>query len=235
MPEKPEVKVAEIVPAEETVDEKLVEEAAKHIQKVLGETVARGVLEVGKYVFERFFDGDIGKVTSKDPTKNVSLSALAKKCGTPEVPISKTWLYNALGVAVATKELGPKSPFALLPPSHQTTLLPLRYHDDFEKVAKVAERAVAKKMTVKKLRSEVEKELEKIPKDESKGGRPPTPLIVKTLDRSLKNFSFEEGKRGFTEADVKELSDEQIKDALESAEKLAKKVDGLIERLKKKA
>ena len=41
-----------------------------------------------------------------------------------------------------------------------------------------------------------------LPKDPSRGGRPPKKLIVKTLDRSLRVFAFDEGKRSFTKADV---------------------------------
>ena len=237
MTEKTEAKTAEVVPKEEPadVDEKLVEEAARYIQKTLRETVARGMVEVGGYVFEKFFEGKVEKVASKDPTKNASLSELAKRCGTREMPISKTWLYNALWVAVATKELGPKSPFCQLPPSHQATLLPLRNKDGFEKVEKLAEKAVEKDLSVGKVRELVSKEVARQPKGESKVGRPPKPLIVKTLDRSLKIFTFEEGKRSFTNADVAELDKDQVKHALEAAEKLAKNLDGLIERLKKKA
>ena len=101
----------------------------------------------------------------------------------------------------------------------------------------LAEKAVEKSFTVKKLRSIVEAEVAKKPKDPANGGRPPTPLIVKTLDRSLKIFTFEEGKRSFTNADVADLDEKQVKHALEAAEKLAKSLDGLIRKLgeKKKA
>jgi hypothetical protein len=231
MPEKSEVKTAEIVPKEELVDEKLVDEAAKHIQKTLAETVARGVMEVGGYVFQKFFDGDVGKVTSRDPAKSASFAKLAERCGTAEMPISKTWLHNALWVAVVGKELGPKSPFNQLPPSHQTALLPLRYHDDFERLEKAAEKVAEAKMPVKKVRELVEKQASKIEK--SPGGRPPKKLILKKLDGSLKSFAFEDGKTGFTKADVDELSEDQVKDALAKAQMLAKSLEGLIERLKK--
>ena len=234
MTEKTEAKTVEIVPKEEAVDEKLVEEATEYIHERLA-SIAKDTVEIGAFIFERFFEGKLESVTSKDPTKNASFSELTKRCGTPAMPVSKTFLHNALWTGVACKKLPAGAAFRKLLPSHQTALLPLRQEDDFEKVERLAEKVVEKKLTVEKVRELVGKEVAKQPKDEGKGGRPPKPLIVKTLDRSLKIFTFEEGKRSFTNADVAQLSDDQVKHALESAEKLAKSLDGLIERLKKKA
>ena len=70
-----------------------------------------------------------------------------------------------------------------------------------------------------------------MPKDESRG-RPPTPVITKALDRSLKQFTFEGGKRSFTRADLDALGEDQKRDALKSAEKLAEKLKALIDKLK---
>ena len=134
--EKPEGKDPEIL-EEAEVDQELVEEAAKFIQKTLAETVFKGAQEVGSYIFKHFFGGKVERVTSKDPAKDASFAALATRCGTPELPISKTWLFNALGVAVACRSLPASSAFRKLLPSHQTALLPLRQEDDFEKVEKL--------------------------------------------------------------------------------------------------
>jgi hypothetical protein len=61
-----------------------------------------------------------------------------------------------------------------------------------------------------------------MPKDSR--GRPPTPVIVKTLNRSLKLFAFEGGKRSFTRADVDGLDDDQKRMAIRSAEALVEKL-----------
>jgi hypothetical protein len=150
------------------------------------------------------------------------------------MPISKTFLHSALWTGVACKRLPADAAFRKLLPSHQTALLPLRREDSFEKVERLAEKVVEKKLTVDKVRELVGREMAKVPKDESKGGRPPKPLIVKMLDRSEKLFAFEEGKRSFTKADVDELSEEQASGALKKAQKLVGSLTGLIEKLEKR-
>lgn len=64
-------------------------------------------------------------------------------------------------------------------------------------------------------------------------GRAPTPVVVRTLNRSLKLFAFEAGKRSFTKADVEELDHEQRKNAIQSTEGLIEKLKDLLGKLKK--
>src|SRR4030067_488422 len=96
-PESPESR------SSDTVDTRSLDEAVRHINKVLAETVYRGAVEVGEYVFERFFGGDAELVRSKNPRKPASFRLLAARCGTPELPISSTWLYNAVGIAMTRR------------------------------------------------------------------------------------------------------------------------------------
>ena len=228
------IKVPEVVWKEEAVNQKLVDEAEAFIKNKLAETVIRGMVEIGSYVFERFFEGDEEKVTSRDPTKDTSFAELAARCDTAEMPISKTWLHTALWVAVAAERLSANSAFLQLPPSHQTVLLRLRQKGDFEKMEKAAGKVLDKQFTVEQVRKFVASEVAKLPKDASRGGRPLKKLILKTLDRSLKVFAFEEGKRSFAKADVDALDDEEVKSALKTAQKLKVSLENLIERLEKK-
>jgi hypothetical protein len=215
-------------PEETPVDEKLVEKAVVYIRKTLAETLFKGATDVGDYVLKQFFGDDPEQVRSQNPHKNASFRSLSEKCG-GELPIAKSWLYNAVSVAVMRRLLpAGDGAFKQLPPSHQAALLPLR---EPVKVEKIAERAVAKNLSVRALRDIVEKEVEKAPKEGERRGRPPTPVIVKTLNRSLKVFTLEGGKRSFTKAMVEELDEDQKKDALKSAQALAASLAKLIEKL----
>lgn len=213
-----------------TFDKKLVDEAAVWICKKLDETVYRGTVEIGNYVIDTFFKGDIEAITSKNPHKDASFGALTEKCGTQELPMSKSALSRAVGIAIIVRQQPDEtSAFKQLAPSMQEALLPLR---DPAKVEKVAKQAVAKEMSVREVRDVVADELAKTPKNESRGRRP-APLITKTLERSLKQFTFKGGKRSFTNADVDALDDDQKKAALGSAEALIEKLKDLVIKLKR--
>lgn len=216
---------AEIV----TADNKLVDEAVAWIRNTAFESIRKTSVEVGDYILKKFFDDDIELARSKNPYKNASFRALADRCGTTDFPVSKTWLNNAVGVAIMTRQLpSTKSAFKALAPALQETLLPLK---DPERVEKVAQKVVEGEYTVRQARKAVAQERARTTKDDGRGRRP-TPTIMKTLNRSLKLFTFGDGKRAFTKADVEELDDDQKKDAIKSAEALIEKVKTLVEKLK---
>jgi hypothetical protein len=91
-----EGRCCEMVDAEDAVEAEVVDEAVCRIRKILVDTVQRGAVEIGEYVFERFFAGDPGIVRSKNPRKKASFRLLAARCGTPDLPISCTWLNSAV-------------------------------------------------------------------------------------------------------------------------------------------
>jgi hypothetical protein len=223
---------ARLVVAEDhtTVDQTLVHEAAAWITAKIAVTLRRGAEEVGEYVLDRFFGADPMLSKSKNPYKNASLRALAQKCGTPELPISRTWLTNAVGVAVMIRRLPETArAFKELPPSYQESLLPLR---DPNKVEKAANEVAARELSYRELRRFVAEERARVPKADSRG-RPPMPVIVKTLGRGFKVFSFEGNKRAFSKADVDELDEEQRKAALASALTLIERLKDLVGKLKR--
>ena len=220
-----------VVEPDSVIDYARVERAASWIHKKLIETVDRGSREIGEYVLKEFFKGDPEFASSRDPYKNASFRDLADKCGTPEIPVSKSWLNNAVAVAIMIQQLPQgATAYKQLPLSQQIALLPLR---DPTKVERIAKEAAANVWSVRRLHEVVARKRTKTPKDESKGGRSPTPVIVKTLTRSLKLFTLESGRRSFTNAQVKELDEEQRKDAVESAEGLIEQLKDLVAKLKR--
>jgi hypothetical protein len=214
---------------EEAVDKKLVDDAARWIREKVEATVHKGALEIGEYVLEVFFDGDPDQVRSKSPRKRASFRALVEKCDSVDLPVSRSTLNNAVGVAMMRKSLPSKAAFLQLPSSHQFKLLPL--HDP-EKVERLANKAVTKEMTLREVREMVVDELAKVEKVPSGLKRPPTPKVLKTLTRSIKLFTVESGRRQFPKAMVEELSQDQKKQALKDAETLQQSLTDLIEKLR---
>ncbi len=225
-------KVGEVEKVEEedtsnVVDEKLVEQAANWIKDTLSKTLYKSAVDVGTYIFDKFFDGEVEKVRSKNPLKNASFRKLSEKCGTQDLPVSTTWLYNAVSIVVMDRVL-PKTAtaFRQLPPSHQEALVRLR---DPNKVERFADRAYKKGLSVRDLKAQVREELSREEKDPR--GRKPIPLIIKTLSRSVKLFTLESGRRSFRKSDVDELSDADKKVALKTAKDLITSLTGLVEKL----
>lgn len=108
-------------------------------------------------------------------------------------------------------------------------LLPLR---EPKLVEEMAERAVKQELPVRKLRQLVQKKVD-ANKDDTRG-RPPKPHIVKTLDRSLKLFTLDTGRKSFTKVQVGELSDDDAKHVREVAGELMESLKKLVAQLPKK-
>jgi hypothetical protein len=218
---------AALVESPEQVDEKKVERAVSEIRDLLQETLYKAVVAVGEYVLRTFFHDDPALVSSKDPNKSASFRALAERCGA-DLPISKSWLHNAVAVVIMQRALPEGANYKQLPPSHQTALLPLRSPQAIEKLAK---RAVEKNLSVRDLRTAVGEEVAKTRSDESPRGRPKKAILVKTLDRATKLFTFEGGRRSFTKAMLDELEDEDVVHAVKATKDLIERLQGLVEKL----
>lgn len=202
-------------------DTKLVDKAAKHIRDILGRTVTRGLEDVGLYLLDTFYDGNIELYRSTRPSKHASLRLLEQRCETLDLPVSRTFLANAIGVAVMTRQLPKNASFLRLPPGHRLELLPMR---EPEKVEEIASKAVDGKLTVANLRDLVRKE-------RSKGktaatGRKPTPKLLSVLSscaRLLRNQKT--GRLVFRKADVTELTPEQVEEVKEMRETIVKRME----------
>lgn len=230
---KSQIAVAESDPPElveeETSDTRLVDAAVDKISEILSATLYKGVIDVGTYVLETFYGNDPDRVSKNHPQKKASLGALAQRCGTQELPLSKTQLHTAVWSAAMLRQLpADASAFRELPPSHQATLLPLR---DPAKVEQFAKRALKKNSTVRELRDTVKEERAKSKDPDDQRGRPPTPTALKALKRALASCSSESNRTIFTVAAVKELSEEQATEAREAAETLLKRLTEFVERL----
>jgi hypothetical protein len=208
------------------LDGALVIKAAKEIATILRGTLARALHEVGDYLLKNFYDDDPALYRSTSPTKHASLDALVAQCGEQDLPVSKTFLSNAIRIAVMMRELPESKSLKQLPPSHQIELLRLERAP--EKLATIAERAVEKKLTVQKLRAEVLKAVEKLPK--SNKGRKPVPPALRAVHKITKLLGKDGSQNlAFLKADLSELTDEQ-RDELRQA---VGRAGALLEKLQK--
>jgi hypothetical protein len=190
----------------EKIDRDLVERSVAQIRVIIAKTVSRGQDEVGRYLLKEFFDDDPAVYLTSGPTKHASLAKLMDRCESIELPVSKTFLVNALRLAVAAKELPRAATFNQLPPSHRVELLRVKAPDTLEKLAA---RAVAGKLSVQKLRTLVQKTELRRP-DAPGRGRRPIPTVLKAIDACLRQLRAEDtGKLLFHRADVSELNEEQ--------------------------
>lgn len=146
--------------------------ASAFIRERLKEADA-GLRAIGDYLLDEFFDGDPDTYAARE-RKDASLRALLKRAGTLEVPISKTALSNAIGLAVVTRQLGATSTFSQLPQSLPIELLPLR---DTGAIELLAIDIDSSQMTVREVRQVVRDMKPKTAK-----GRPPKPRVVQAVE-----------------------------------------------------
>jgi len=125
-------------------------------------------------------------------------------------------------MAVVVRSLPEGTPFWQLPPSHRVELLKLK---DPERIETVAQKALDRGMTVRKLREVAKKQARRT---RSTRGRKPLPEVLKALRRCVKLMRDEEtGRLGFRRSDIDELDEEQGKEAAELAENLHRRAGEL--------
>ena len=215
---------------EEVANEALVEETVTWIRAKVAQTIFQGASDIGDYVLEKFFGNDPERVRSRSPKKSRSFRSLLDHCATGALPLRKSALHAAVSVAMMRRLLpSGATAFRQLSPSHQVTLLPLH---DLDKVENVARQAVSTSLSVRELRRMVKEEVAKIPIRGKRRGRRPIPIVLKTLNRSLREFTVGAGKRSFTKAQFDKLSEGETRRALSAAEELRIGLDKLVEKLK---
>jgi hypothetical protein len=212
------------------MDSNPIHEAAAWISAKVASTLRKGAEEVGQYVLDRFFGSRADLAKARNPHKSASYRALAAKCGTADLPVSKTWLNNAVGIAIMVRNLPENAKaFRALPPSFQQTLLPIR---DPDAVEMLANHAATSELTCRQLREIVADRLAQTPKTKGRG-RPRTPAILKKLGRSATILGSREGTSWFTEVQIGEMDAQQKQIALRRGKEIIEGVKELMNTLRK--
>lgn len=208
----------------EKADRDLIDRTVSHIRGVLTKTVARGMEEIGAYLLEAFYDDDPELYFSANPNKHASLRLLIERCESMELPVSRTFLVNALRMAAVTKELPRTATFHRLPPSHRIELLRLKARENLERLAS---KAVSEKLSVQKLRVLIQKEAERGSADSGRG-RKRTPQVLRAIEVCLRALRDEEtGRLLVRRSDIDEMTEEQLARAQTTLVSLEKRVTEL--------
>lgn len=220
--EHPEVEPTAIVPTSATkADKELVERSVAEIRNILAQTLTRGMDEVGQHLLREFYDDDPALYHSASPNKHASLRLLLDRCESIDLPVSRTFLANALRMAAMTKALPRSASFLRLPPSHRVELLRVK---EPERVERLASKVVEAKLSVQKLRKLVQKEDAR--KDETPTrGRKRTPEVIRSIESCLRALRDEEtGRLLFRRSDISQLNEEQLERGQAALATLEKRV-----------
>ena len=176
---EPEAVLVPAPPASaERVDKKLVEEAHKKIKTIIESTIVKGLDEVGSYLLDTFYESSVDLLRSRSPKKHASLNKLLGEIE-KESTRSRSWMNDALNIAVQTRELrstGYSAEVDKLTASHRLALVPLG-RTDTDAVGKLATKAVKQNWSVRKLKSEVDKY-----RSQKGEGRTQAPLFLRSLN-----------------------------------------------------
>jgi hypothetical protein len=92
--------------ASDDIGEAMVKKVVREINRIALETVERGKMDIGEYVFQAIFKGDIAEALSKNPYKSKSLKRI---CDDPELLVDRrmlgTWVRAAAFKAKLEKNL----------------------------------------------------------------------------------------------------------------------------------
>ncbi len=222
----PPVDTVELLPIDPFSPE--IEETVRWINDKIDLSIHATCVEIGEYLLERFFDGDIERFRSHDPRKHASMRALKARCDAADIPLSLTTLFNYIGLAIQGRAMAAhRDVYARLGHTHKILLLPIRSP---EIKAQLAEAAVAQGLTTRQFKAQVDR-ARREETQESARGRPIKNPILYTLEhleraldaRTIETEHYDELRRAGTYAD-----------ALARVERLQTRVNALASALRRR-
>lgn len=169
-------------------------------------SISENMIEIGAFLLENFFDGDIKKVKDHAPKKGISLRKLADH---PDIDISYSGLSRAISLAVQEKRLGAVATPQQLTPSHKVLLLNVDNVDEKKKLAKEVKQ---KKLSVRQFKEVLKKEGHTKPRGRTAGKTKAAPKQVPSslqfyLDpfEAIIKIKFDEAATEMTIPNIKKL------------------------------
>ena len=175
------------LPGESSLDEGLVENAARYLSHLAMTTSLETARTTGEYVLATFFDGRPENFRARG-NQHLSFKALAER---KDLGMSSSFLWRAVSF-VEQLRLLPANLATSLPYSHQLALLPLK---DEDAKKELAQRTIDEGWTRNDLEGEVKKVREQ-DKSGSKAGRPELPAFVKTIHKWQRTLEEPEAALG---------------------------------------
>lgn len=180
-------------PTEKEADHQLVEEAYTKLEGIVTNHLTMAMLEAGQYIIKRFYDNDYDKARKNQKVKFKSLNKLIKKLqeGSGNSP-GKTWIYDAVKLAVDDYDYKNLSAYGKIGHSHKVALTHLK---DTEIKKELIEETAKHGHSVSKLKERIKEEkggiyLSELPSEEDLRKLEPKKLntIKKQIDWRLKKM-----------------------------------------------
>ena len=188
---------------EKQPDNELVKRAYDNLLGIFAKHFEKAMLEAGQYIIKEFYDNNYKNAEEKKVSRNKSFESLhqmiaEKKKENISGP-SKSWIYNAVSLAVQEKKLQKFDPdnfhtYGNIPLSHKVLLLPVKKRNNDGKVDsdKTLERKyeLIKKidedgLTVKQLRAEIHKNVQDWKKSVARFARFPKRLFSDEFETEI--------------------------------------------------
>jgi hypothetical protein len=193
--------------AEKGPDEKLVSETYEYLRGVVQRHFHRAMLEAGTFIIRKFFDDDFERAQNpRNATKIHSLNELIRRLqGNDGHGPSKTWVYNAVKLAVDEKQFRGFSVYGKLGLSHKVYLTHVK---NMDAKRQLIQEAVENNYTVAQTRSRIAEvqrnghqekvSLSDLPADEDleKVGRDE---LLRLKQEALSKIEFHKNRLGFYE------------------------------------
>lgn len=188
---------------EKQADNELVKRAYDNLLGIFAKHFEDAMLEAGQYIIQEFYGNDYRKAEKKKADKNKSFETLNQmisenKKNNISGP-SKSWIYNAVSLAVQNKKLQEFDPdtfhtYGNIPLSHKVLLLPVkkRNHDGkvdsdktLERKYELIKRIDENNLTVKQLRAEIHKDVQDWKKSVARFARFPKRLFSDEFETEI--------------------------------------------------
>jgi len=178
------------VETEDEPDMRLVEEAGLKLTEIISHHYEDAMIEAGNYIIKTFFNNDIDCARKKQAAKEKSLHQLIlylqnQKTNAP----SKSWLYNAVNLAVDHSDYKNDHMYSKLMLSHKIELLPIH---QYELKKYLIKETIENKLTVSQLKNRIS-EVKGLPLDQflpekkadnvKKSNKKPVPRLLKKKEK----------------------------------------------------
>jgi hypothetical protein len=188
---------APVVTKKDLVNTELVDQAVLFINEKANETLYKGYEEIGTYLLNNFFQGDIRQASSRNPFKSASYVALCKRTDLAVHPATLSIMVRVAAQERFFSSEGIKTEG--LSHTHKAELVKLP--DGAEKAALV-ERVLKESLTTRQVADEVKRIRDELPRDEPKPA-----LLLAAIERCIGNplLLFEHSGRSSFIADKSNL------------------------------
>lgn len=199
----------------------LIEEAVKFINEKSNETVYKGYEEIGNYILEHFFDNDIAKAQSKDPTKKVSFNKL---CEREDLIVHPNTLALMMRVACQEKIfVDNKIDITALSYTHKSLLV--KMDSDKHKTIKInlTKKCIKENWSTRRLDEEIKKKLKALQTDPPKSLIRTTQRCIKRIDTVIETVDGSDFT--FDSEELTKMSGTRRRELIKHANDLKAKID----------